>query len=142
MDKKQFKYAEWLTGLPDCPPPNYREVEMTAYRFAHADLQHPNNFKPNRVLQPNRVLLSSAMKCKAWGLSFFDSPGGARASFRKQLSKIPDFAKFVGTHLAAVRLSRDDGVASQPETTNFGHFTFHEYIWADFVTKIDSSEPI
>lgn len=142
MGKNLFKYAEWMTDLPDCPPADCREVEITAYRFVHVDLHHPNNFKPNRLLQPNRVLLSNKIKCKAWGLSFFDSPSDARASFARQVSKIPDFAKFVGTHLATVQLNPDDGIASQPDETHFGHFTFYEYIWADFTLKVISVEPL
>lgn len=142
MAEKQFKYAEWLERLPNCPPSEYTEVSKKAFRFVYSDLNNPNNFKPAQVLKPSRQFQNDVGRCLALGLSVFEQSAQAVAFFKFQTRRFPAFGKIVGDHLAEIFIEPDDGLASTPEETNFGHFTFHEYIWCDFLQKIRSVEPL
>lgn len=142
MTKTQFKYTDWRLGLENCPPQKYREIEATAYRFVHEDLGHPNNFTPVQIIKPQRQFQTDDARCKALGLSFFAEIDAARKFFQRQMKYNPRYGKVVGNRIAFLQIAPEDGLASEPERENFGHFTFHEYIWADFSQKILSIEPI
>lgn len=137
-----FKYQELLVLTQNCPPSNYREVSMKAFRFIHYPSEHPDNFVPVQLQNPSRKFDDDEARCKALGLSFFDDKGKAILFFRKRVAKFQRFAKIVGERIATISVSPEDGKASAPEETNFGHFTFHEYVRCDFHQKIDSVEPI
>jgi hypothetical protein len=140
MEEKQFKYAKWMSDLPACPPPDCREVEMTGWRFVQHDVEYPNNFQPVYVINPGRF--PRKIPCKALGLSFYSSSEEAKKAWIEQVESHPNFSVVVGMHVAQLKISQKDGVASLPDESNFGHFTFHEYIWADFAKKVVSTEPI
>lgn len=142
MDKNLLKYGEWMKDLPECPPPNYKEVSITAYRWVFKDSGHPNNFTPRRMIRPDHVYRNAELMCKAWGLSFFDNFAGARDRLNILLDKTPNIIKEVGDHIATLSISPEDGIASEPESKNYGHFTFFEYICTDFTSKATTSEPI
>jgi len=141
MNETQFKYPDWRLGLENCPPQEYREIETAAYRFVHEDLRHPNNFVPVQIIKPQHQFQTSDARCKALGLSFFSELGAARRFFHRQMKHNPRYGKVVGNRVASLQIAPDDGVASEPEPENFGHFTFHEYLWTDFSQKIRSIEP-
>ena len=136
-----FKYKVWLDILTGCPPLEYVEVAIQAFRFVHS-AGHPDNFKPVQLLNPARKFENQDIQCKALGISMFDDKNTARLFFKKRSAKAPLFGKIVGFQIATFTITVDDGVASDPEQNNFGHFTFHEYIWGDFQQKIENIEPI
>lgn len=142
MEAKQFKYAALTESLIDCPPANYEAIQMLAFRFVREDLNHPDNFKPVKVQQPNRHFDNDKANCAAFGLSMFSEKEKAKAFFHQRQLKFPRFSAIVGNHLATIPIFLEDGVASQPEELNFGHFTFHEYLWCDFVKRTTATEPI
>jgi hypothetical protein len=94
------------------------------------------------MIKPDQILRTKELECKAWGLSFFDTLAGAKESLQIWMVKIPNFGKEVGDHIATLSINPEDGIASEPERKNFGHFTFHEYICSDFTSKITNLEPI
>jgi hypothetical protein len=122
MGAKQFKYADFLGGLSDCPPADCKEVEMTAFRFVKADLNHSDNFKPVKAQQPNRHFDSDKANCLAWGLSMFSDKEMAIFFYQQRLSKFPRFSAVVGGHIATVSVMMENGVASQPGGTGFWPF--------------------
>lgn len=99
------------------------------------------NFTPVKLLQPNRYFNSEKSACLATGLSMFEDKVKARAFFRERIKKFPRFTNIVGSHIATLNIDSEDGVASIPEELNFGHITFHEYLWCDFYQKVIASEP-
>ncbi|HFA51968.1 MAG TPA: hypothetical protein ENJ95_23370 [Bacteroidetes bacterium] len=142
MDYTQFKYAEQLKKLHGCPPSDYKETQRSAYRFIKEDSLHPDNFTPVSILKPNRCFKNEKSACAALGLSMFENKDKAKQFFRQRVRKFPRFAKIVGNHLATLNVEIKDGIASKPEKLNFGHITFHEYLWCDFYQKIKETEPI
>ena len=115
---------------------------MIAFRFVREDLNHPHNFKPVKIQQPNRHFDNENTNCIALGLSMFSGKEKEKDFFRQRLIKFPRFAAIVGNRIAAVSVALEDGVASQPEELNLGHFTFHEYLWCDFAKQTIASEAI
>lgn len=126
-----FKYQRILNelGIADCPPAVCQRTEMTAFRFVFEDLEHPSNFLPVGLIHPQRLNDFHAVpqKCQAFGLSFFAERAMAETHYHKLQQKTAGrFAKTVGDHLAAVSLSKNDGVHSDPLEHPNTHFTFHE----------------
>ena len=142
MNETQFKYPDLRLGFENCPPQEYREIDTTAYRFVHEDSRHPNNFTPVQIIKPQRSFQTDDARCKALGLSFFKEHDTARQFFQRQMKYNPRYGKVVGNRIAFIQVAPNDGVASEPERENFGHFTFHEYLWTDFSQKILSIEPV
>lgn len=142
MSIPTFKYPEARIDLPNCPPPDYKETETTAFRWVHKDSGHPNNFLPMKFIKPDMVLRTPEVWCKSLGLSFFDTVIGAIEAWERRTERTPKFKEQVGDHIAEICIRKEDGVASQPEEKNFGHFTFHEYICCDFSQNIKRLELI
>jgi hypothetical protein len=140
MAIKDFKYAQEINLFDSCPPKEYEEHKQAAFRWVHEDLSNDNNFKPLAYQNPQLVnkWISDELRCKAHGLSFFNTFEGAKEKFMQETIKRPNFPKRIGNSIATVQLDKHDGVCSKPETLNFGHFTFHEYICIDLVENIES----
>ena len=142
MDKFEFKYASQLAEIAGCPPDDYRQISRPAFRFVQADLGHPDNFRPVSTINPQRSFPNSAMKCKAFGLSLFPENEAAIAFFKHRILRRGLAERNIGSHLASFQIEPEDGVASRPEPLNFDHFTFHEYLRADFAAKIINVQPL
>ena len=138
---RAYKYRKLHESLKGCPPTDYREVSIIAFRFVH----HPNdsnNFLPVQLLSPSRKFEDDDAHCKALGLSFFADKIKAKSFYQKRIAKSPRFAKIVGENIATLLICPEDGVAAVPEETNSGHFTFHEYLECDFQKRIENVESI
>ena len=137
---KEFKYAQEIDLFNACPPKEYEEQKQTAFRWVDEDLCNPNNCKPLAYQNPQLVSkwISEDLRCKAHGLSFFNTFEGAKDKFMQETIKRPNFPKRIGNSIAIVQLNINEGVCSKPETLNFGHFTFHEYICMDLLENIKS----
>lgn len=81
-----FKYKAWLDLLSDCPPSEYVEVVMQAFRFVHS-AEHADNFKPVQLLNPARKFENQDIQCKALGLSMFDDKNAAGFSSKNGVRK-------------------------------------------------------
>lgn len=143
----KFKYLNEFDKLKltNCPPSEYKPLRMTAYRFMFQDPMHPNNFKPVFLLNPQRIndAKDYTSKCQGFGLSLFVEEGGAKAKYARFMFKSKGkFAKLVGTYLASLVLTEEDGVGSEPEEYNFSHFNFHEYLGTDLAQKVVDIEKI
>jgi hypothetical protein len=147
MGVKAFKYQSEIdrNDLLNCPPIEFREMQMHSYRFVFENPLHPNNFLPVHLIKPERVNSGKDLtsKCAGYGLSLFQSAQGAREFFRGWMEKTNGkYAKLVGDHLAATSLETDDGVGSSPALVNHSHFTFHEYEDVDLAKKVSHIEKI
>jgi hypothetical protein len=132
-----YKYNLHLQNIPDCPPESYSEINKSAFRWLHEDVENDNNFRPVLLLSPKRALnLNHLNKCKGYGLSFFDTAKGAIDRYLELIASKPNLIEAFGNSLGEIALTIQDGVGSEPETNNNGHFTFHEYENADLMKKI------
>jgi hypothetical protein len=140
MAIKDFKYAPEIGLFDACPPKEYDEQMQIAFRWVHENLSNENNFKPLAYQNPQLVnkWISDELRCKAHGLSFFNTFEGAKEKFMQETIKRPNFPKRIGNCIATVQLTGNCGVSSKPETLNFGHFTYHEYICSDLAENIES----
>jgi len=128
----ELKYAAYLCKFPSCPPATCRPTRRKVFRFVHASLDHPNNFRPVRLISPSRRLPGDAAgRCSEFGLSVYDTEQHALAAYAAVLKTCPNFPKTVGTHLAEVSLTEQDGLLGEPSRQ--GHADFHEYAVADLV---------
>ncbi len=81
--------------------------------------------------------------CKGYGLSLFDSLSNALLKYkteftrRRKLLQI-QFIEDKGESIATVQVAYSDGVASEPEPRNYGHFTFYEYENINLKDKVSS----
>lgn len=122
-------------NLKDCPPKIYQNKKLIAYRFIYSE-KHPNNFAPQYVKQPKRVLKKQPdnQKCTGFGLSFFDSEENARNFFidlKEQLGWSDAVAnKAIGYFIAEGEICSTDGVSSGIRYD--GHFTNHPYKGVDY----------
>jgi hypothetical protein len=133
MTIKKFKYQELLSQYPNCPPDNYVEIEKEAFRWVHKD-ENRDSFLPMNLQNepPSRIIDDNDLMCKAFGLSLFDSFKNALLKFQKLYNnnrehQRPDFVFDRGENIAMLQLVKSCGVANEPNKSNYGHFTFHEY---------------
>jgi hypothetical protein len=144
MRSRKLKYQEFLSDFPHCPPDDYTEVEMEAFRWVHSS-DHENDFTPINLINepPARLLDDDDNMCKGYGLSLFDSLENANARYkvlyykkREHLRSI--FVADVGECIAFLTLSQSEGLANEPKAQNHGHFTFHEYENVELMVKVQS----
>ena len=81
---------------------------------------------------PARILDDTDKMCMAYGLSMFDSLKNSIDKYQKEYIKRrqhqrEQFIQDKGNFIALLKLSKNDGLADEPNEGNFGHFTFHEY---------------
>jgi hypothetical protein len=136
MASKKLKYQELISQFSNCPPSNFVEIEIEAFRWTHIK-KHGNDFKPQALINPERFLDSMDEKnCIGLGLSMFNSFQNAvykyKNHYQKRKNKLKKFfIEDYGESIAKIKLGYDDGVASLPNEQNHGHFTFYEYEFVD-----------
>lgn len=123
-----YKYSEYIDTIEECPPSHYQEKACIVYRWVHQGMDHPNDFLPAAIIKPQRVndRLDHEKKCKAYGLSMYNTLENARKQYLILIAKFPRFAAQVGEYVAEGHLSQSDGQFSSADKRS-GHLTFHEY---------------
>jgi hypothetical protein len=145
MKTKILKYNSYMDQFPNCPSEEYSEKEIILFRWVHEVINHDNNFKPIRFLNPMRVLDSNDIECISFGLSFFDSFQTAKLKYcviynRYRNSKQKeDFKIEKGTHIAEIFIKEEDGLCSSNKN---GHFTFYEYNDTNLINSVNIINPI
>jgi hypothetical protein len=142
----QFKYENFfrIHDITNCPPKNYKALNLTAYRYVFDDLEDERNFKPVYLLDENypKRLNSTqdlTLRCKGFGLSLYQDKNGAINNYRRWIAKTNGkFAKIVGSFVATIQILETDGVCSDIENED-SHFTFHVYETVNFLEKIEGN---
>lgn len=141
---KTYKYQEYLSQYENCPPDDYAELSMSAFRwiFEEGHEKEDNNFLPVLSISPKRLnskmFKNDTVKCEGYALSLFDTLLNAKTVFSKRIKRNKRFGNFVGEFVAEIILENTDGVGSEfsTKTNNKGHFNFHEYENTDLSKKI------
>jgi hypothetical protein len=141
-----FKYEDYfrIHDLNNCPPKNYKQLRLTAYRYIFENLEDDRNFKPVYLLDENYPKRLNAakdlgMKCKGFGLSLYQERSGAVNNYKRWIAKTNGkFAKIVGSSIATVQIMETDGVCSNIENED-SHFTFHEYKTVNLMERIEGN---
>ena len=134
-----FKYQSEIQNLPNCPPADYQQIRIQAFRWVFKEENHSNNFRPPLVIKPLRRLKD---KCAGYALSFFNTPENARKRYLHLCygRTGQDFVASVGTYLAQGVIEQQDGVISKIEGQ--GHFELHEFAEIDLKPKFRGIGPI
>ena len=142
MTEKKLKYIQYLEKFKDCPPSDFKEVDRDAYRWTQNPVTS-NDFIPVNIIgePPARILDETDKMCMAYGLSMFDSLKNSINKYQKEYKKRrqhqrEQFIKDKGNFIAFLKLSKNDGLADEPNEENFGHFTFHEYYKTELEKKV------
>jgi hypothetical protein len=141
MTSNKYKYQQDVDKLPNCPPTTYKEVGIVAFRWVHAQCGE-DSFKPVLIMQPTRQLGDEDKTCEGYALSMFLEEEKAYEKYRKLVAKKTHLKEVFGTMIAALQLSKNEGVGSEPELDNYTHFNFHEYEGSDLLKKITNIENI
>ncbi len=142
MSEKSLKYRQYLEKFEDCPSSDFVEVDRPAYRWVKGVATSADFVPVNIEREPPPRMLDDADKmCMAYGLSMFDSWANSMAKFEKEYARRrphqrAQFVEDKGGFIACVQLTRDDGLADEPNPKNHGHFTFHEYERARLVQNV------
>jgi hypothetical protein len=143
-----FKYQNYLDSYENCPPPEYQQVSMSAFRWIFEDINHENNFKPVLLIKPERIndkmFDSQERKCEGYALSLYDSLSNAKKAYERIRKRNKNLPKMVGTHVAKIALAQTDGVAYEcsRHKNNKGHFNFHESENTDLSNQIVTVEKL
>jgi hypothetical protein len=135
MNLKKLKYQEFIDLYPNCPPNTYKEVTITAFRWAFTECD-ADSFKPVLVINPKRQLNSDDLKCMGYALSMFETEKGAFERYKKLVHARPILKETYGTVIAELNISINDGLASVLRQDKYTHFSFHEYEGVDLSEKI------
>ncbi len=134
MEKSVWKYQEQIKNIANCPPSDYKPIDMICFRWVFEDKKHRNNFLPIFVINPQRMIDKADIeKCSGYALSFFDSVKNAKKRYLKLYERFENFDQSVGTHIAKTVIKPDDGVASPPN--KIGHFNLHEFSETNLAIK-------
>jgi len=134
-----FKYQSNISVLPNCPPADYQQVRIQAFRWVFEDDNHPNNFRPPLAINPHRrkdkrFRGNDQMTCAGYALSLFTTLEQAKKRYDYFYVNSPDhFPESVGTHIAQGLIEEPDGLASK--TDNSGHFELHEFAGTNLKPK-------
>jgi len=142
MTEKKLKYLQYLEMFKDCPSSDFKEVDRDAYRWTRNPVTS-NDFIPINIISepPPRMLDDSDKMCMGYGLSMFDTLKNSINKYQKEYKKRrphqrEQFIQDKGSFIALVSLSKNDGLADDPNPRNFGHFTFHEYEQTELENKV------
>jgi hypothetical protein len=135
MKNRPFKYQYYLNKYPNCPNSNCRSVNNFAYRWLHKGL-NADNFKPALLINPNRTFETDEINCIAYALSMFDTEMDAYDKYKKIVGRKINLKEKLGAQIGEILLTDEDGLASEPDSNNFGHFSFFEKIDVDLSNKI------
>ncbi|MFY8186719.1 MAG: hypothetical protein ACOVLC_02055 [Flavobacterium sp.] len=148
MTDKKLKYLQYLEKFKDCPSSAFKEVDRDAYRWTRSTVTS-NDFIPINIISkpPPRMLDDSDKMCMAFGPSMFDTLKNSICKYQKEYKKLrqhqrEQFIQDKGSFIAMVNLSKNDGLADEPNANNFGHFTFHEYYQTNLKNKVSKLHSI
>jgi len=130
----EFKYAEEMALVDNCPPSNAVARETEAFRYVHEEIGNVRNFLCDCKLNPARKLAENK-RCSGLGLSFFDSEENARKAFEYLRERNPKIGKSLGDKLALGHLRSEDGRMSQPNSK--GHFDLWEAVGVEFADRFE-----
>ncbi len=148
MTEKKLKYLQYLKNFEKCPSADFIEVEREAYRWTNNPVS-ANDFIPVNIMSepPPRMLDDSDKMCMAYGLSMFNSLINSLKKYEKEYKKRrqhqrEQFIQDKGNHILQIKLTKNDGIADEPNEDKFGHFTFYEYSHISLEHKNSSSHNI
>jgi|GEM_PF-1180697 len=128
----EFKYAEEMVLVDNCPPSDAVARETEAFRFVHEEIGDGRNFLCVWKLNPARKLAEKE-RCSGLGLSFFISEECARKRYEHLSRSHRNIGKSLGTKLASGTLKNEDGRRSNPGSS--GHFDFWEAVGVEFASR-------
>lgn len=142
MTQKKLKHIQFLEKFKDCPSSDFKEVDRDAYRWTQNPITSTDFIPVNIIgVSPARILDDTDKMCMAYGLSMFDSLKNSINKYQKEYIKRrqhqrEQFIQDKGNFIALLKLSKNDGLADEPNEGNFGHFTFHEYYQTELEKKV------
>lgn len=124
----QLRYASKTTAYAPCPSATAATgAHCRGFRFAFADLQHPNNFLPPAEIKPSRLRGESRRKCcSMYALSMYESLDQLRDRLRRASATAANLTKLLGDHFVELELAPGDGLRTKADPG--GHFDFHESV--------------
>lgn len=139
MEKREFKYKEYLQKYKNCPR-NCTEKDLTAYRWVHNPVQE-GDFKPILLTQPHRALKNNdSLNCTGFAQSLYKDLRSSVDAYLNtynfkmdRQSKREHFKNRVGNHSLKIQITKEDGVCEEPKED--GHFHFFEYEYCNFLTQ-------
>lgn len=134
-----FKYVKDMRGIDKCPPKEASPVEMVAYRYVF-ETMGDESFLPVAKVTPGRPIPQHQRCVGQSALSMFSCPVKAALKYRATISNHRLFYKRCGTHLAKIKLSHADGIATTPNAD--GHFSFFEYLTCNLASKCELHEEL
>jgi hypothetical protein len=135
IKKKNFKYYSSFKEISNCPPDDYYEDKIKAFRWVYEPIENKENFRPQILKNPKRFNdKEDKEKCLAYSLSFFETLKAAEERFNFFFERYNNKAyKIFGTHVAEGKLESNDGLRNDPDKKK--HFSFHEYKRAKLIKK-------
>lgn len=144
MTEKKLKYLQYLEKFKDCPSFDFTEVDRDAYRWTNTPVTS-NDFIPVNILSepPPRMLDDFDKMCMGYGLSMFNSLINSLSKYQKEYKKRrshqkEQFIQDKGSYIALIKLTKNDGIADEPNEDNYGHFTFHQYSHTSLEFKVST----
>lgn len=129
-----YKYSDDITTVKELQGKScfsdYREENLTAYRWIFDDSNDQRNFTP-LALNPNAS--SSRRRCSGWALSFHLTEEASVAAWEFFAQSRPNVHKKIGTQIAICDITTGDGKRS--EADDYNHFNLIEYRNADFTNR-------
>jgi len=135
MSSKRFKYQEFLEKFDNCPPENFKEVEIKAFRWVFEECGQ-ESFLPVLIIDPLRKFGNDKLKCSGYAISMFEDKRNACVKYKKLIGSVPKFQEKVGTCIAEINIDIKDGICSTPEMNNYLHFDLHLYFVSDLSKKV------
>lgn len=141
VQPKEFRYHDHISKIACCPGSANELFEENNFRAVQKDIKFKNNFLPQAVYEPQRLLkCKPGAKCSLWGLSTYESVEGLRNLILKVEETTPNFRKKIGDHYAKLRLSSE--VGRRTASDKFGHFDFYEYTNFDAQKSVIEHAPL
>jgi hypothetical protein len=136
-----YKYGAELSAIPGCPGVHTAAFSGSSYRAVHSNHSNPENFLPRAVLDPALLKkCSKKCKCRAWGLSLFESAEQLRALLISAENTSRKLRKKLGDHYARFELTSADGMRTAASET--GHFTFFEFVTFSAEASVKEYAPL
>ncbi|MEI6143658.1 MAG: hypothetical protein WCP85_30550 [Mariniphaga sp.] len=123
----EFKYQQDYEKLSQtCPPADHTAQDIDpVYRWVFDTINDDRNFTSQFHKNPKRFLNNDDLtKCKALGLSMFNSLSGSLTRFNEIKEDLGEnIYQTLGTKIAIGKISLTDGVNGKIE--RLGHFNHH-----------------
>lgn len=127
-----FKYNARIAGIENCPPDDYAERQIRAFRVVRTDPPADDSFLPVSIQGPVRKLSEKPL-CSGFGLSLFTDVDSVKQKMARLKRSHPHIEEALGSKIAEGVVAPGDGVCSEPNTQ--GHFTLHEYEGCNLAAK-------